>query len=107
MSIILEYSFFTFLLLFFNFFMLKKGIFLDAPSTNSHKNKIFFSKKVPKSLGFILLFFIFYKINISVYEKFFIFLIFFLGIQSDTNKLNSPKFRILIQFLIVLFFLLI
>lgn len=105
MSIILEYSFFTFLLLFLNFVMLKKGVFLDEPVTHSHKNKIFFSKKVPKSLGFILLIFIFYKINLTVVEKFSIFLLFYLGLQSDTNKLNSPKLRIFYQSLIVLFFL--
>jgi UDP-N-acetylmuramyl pentapeptide phosphotransferase/UDP-N-acetylglucosamine-1-phosphate transferase len=105
MSIILEYSFFTCLLLFLNFFMLKKGIFLGVPVAHSHKNQIFFSKKVPKSLGLIILLFIFYKINITVIEKFFIFSVYFLGFQSDINKLNSPKIRILTQFLIVLIFL--
>ncbi len=107
MSIILEYSFFILFLILLNFIMIKKGIFLDMPVSNTHKNKIFFSKKVPKSLGFILMIFIFYKLNLQIYEKILIFLIFFLGIQSDINKLSSPKLRIIIQFLIVLFFLLV
>ena len=77
MSIILEYSLLISLLLVLNLIMLKKGIFLDVPLSNSHKKKIFFSKKVPKSLGFILLLFILYKLNIGIIEKFFTFLFFF------------------------------
>ena len=107
MSIILEYSFIVFLLLSLNYAMLKKGILLDVPLVNSHKNKKFFSKKVPKSLGLILLLFILYKTNFDISEKIFLSLFFFLGIQSDTNKLNSPNHRILLQVFMVIVFLLV
>ena len=106
MSIILEYSFFVILTFSINYLMLKKGILLDVPSTKSHKNEKFFSKMVPKSLGFILLLFVLYKINLDINEKFFLSSLFLLGIQSDANKLNSPKYRILIQIFIVFIFLL-
>ena len=96
---------FTLILVVVNFFLLKKNILIDAPNIDKHKRKIFFSKKVPKSLGLILILFIFYKLEYNIYEKIFIFSIFFLGVQSDIKKINEPKVRFFFQGIILLFFL--
>ena len=96
---------FCLMLLVVNYFLIKKNILIDVPKNQTHKNKIFFSNKVPKSLGLILVLFILYKFEYDIYHKVFIFFIFFLGIQSDINKINSPKLRFFIQGLIIFFFL--
>jgi UDP-N-acetylmuramyl pentapeptide phosphotransferase/UDP-N-acetylglucosamine-1-phosphate transferase len=87
-----------------NLFLLKKNILIDVPNIDKHKRKIFFSKKVPKSLGLILLMSILYKFEYNIYERLSIFLIFYLGIQSDIKKINSPKVRFIIQAIIILLF---
>ena len=100
---ILELFFFSAILIATNFFFLKKNILIDVPNIEKHKRKIFFSKKVPKSLGLILGLFILYKFEYDFYQKLFIALIFVLGVLSDSKKINSPKVRFFIQTIIIFF----
>ena len=93
------------LLIVINFFLIKKNFLLDIPTEEANKKKIFFSKKVPKSLGFIILIFCIYKLNLNYIEFFSITLVFIIGILSDVKKLNSPKLRFLFQTLIILTYL--
>lgn len=104
---IIYYQFFTyfFLLVLINFFLIKKNLLIDSPNTDKHKKKIFFSQKVPKSLGLIIFLFVIFNLNFNIYEIYLIFLIFFIGILSDIKKLNSPKLRFFIQSIIVFIFL--
>ena len=92
-------------LVFTNFFLLKKNILIDTPNIEKHKKEIFFSKKVPKSLGLLLMIFILYKFEHDIYQKLFIFFIFFLGILSDIKIINSPKVRFFLQAIIIFFYL--
>ncbi len=102
------YQFFIYLLLLMliNFIFIKKNLLIDSPHIDKHKKKIFFSKKVPKSLGIIIFLFISFNLKFNIYEILLIFFIFFLGILSDIRKLNSPKLRFFFQAIIVLIFLL-
>lgn len=104
---IIYYQFFTyfFLLVLINFFLIKKNLLIDSPNTDKHKKKIFFSQKVPKSLGLIIFLFVIFNLNFNIYEIYLIFLIFFIGILSDIKKLNSPKLRFFFQSIIVFTFL--
>ena len=90
---------------FINFFLLKKNILVDIPNIEKHKKEIFFSKKVPKSLGLVFMMFILYKFEHDIYQKIFIFFIFFLGILSDIKIINSPRVRFCIQAIIIFFYL--
>ena len=96
-----EFFIYLLLLLFINFSFIKNNFLIDLPNIDKHKKKIFFSQKVPKSLGIIIILFINFNIQFSVFEKLFIFLIFFLGVLSDVKKINSPKVRFFLQALII------
>ena len=106
MSDYYQFFFYLLLLIIINFVFIKKNLLIDSPHIDKHKKKIFFSEKVPKSLGIIILIFIFFNQKFSIYESLLIFLIFFLGILSDIKKLNSPKLRFFFQAIIVFIFLL-
>ena len=97
------YIFFIFLLLFFflNKFLIKSEILLDKIHTSDHKN--FLNKsRVPLSGGILsLVLIIFFFENIDYLNKFLFFLIFLIGVMSDTNKVNSPIIRLLSQVIIV------
>ena len=101
------YQFFIYLvsLVFINSFLIKNNLLIDSPLIDKHKKKIFFSQKVPKSLGLIIFLFVVLNLNFDIYELYLIFFIFFLGILSDVKKLNSPKLRFLFQSIIVFSFL--
>ena len=86
------FAYFLFLVL-INFFLIKKNLLIDLPNVDKHKKKIFFSHKVPKSLGLIIFLFVSFNLNFNIYEIYLIFFIFLLGILSDIKKLNSPKLR--------------
>jgi len=105
MNIYYEFLIYLILLIIINYFFLNNNLLIDSPNIEKHKKKIFFSKKVPKSLGIIIFLFIIINLQFSIYEKLFIFLIFFLGILSDVKKLNSPNLRFFFQAIIVFIFL--
>ena len=92
-------------LVFINFFLLKKNILIDIPNIEKHKKEIFFSKKVPKSLGLLFMIFILYKFEHDIYQKLFIFFLLFLGVLSDIKIINSPKVRFVILGIIIFFYL--
>ncbi len=100
-----QFLIFLALLMFVNFFFLRKNLLIDSPNVDKHKKKIIFSNKVPKSLGIIVFLFFIINFRFDAYEKILISFIFFLGILSDTKRLNSPKLRFFFQALIVLFYL--
>ena len=66
------------------------------------------SKNVPLSGGFYLVsscVILFYLSNYNHLLSIFLFLIFIVGFSSDINLLSSPKLRLLIQAIIVIFFI--
>ena len=99
------------LLAFVIFYYLKKNNFLlDQVSSSAHKGltKNLSSKKVIVCGGIIIFFCcVLFFDNELLILKIFAGLILIVGIFSDINKFNSPKFRILLQSFIVLSFLLI
>ena len=82
------------------FFFKKKFLFEDAESS-AHKKFVNQNINVVLSGGivFLLLFVVF--INLNLFLKFFIFLIFLIGIFSDLKILNSPSLRLLLQFFVI------
>jgi UDP-N-acetylmuramyl pentapeptide phosphotransferase/UDP-N-acetylglucosamine-1-phosphate transferase len=105
MNIFFEFSIYLLLSFFLNFFFIKKKLMLDLPSIEQHKQKIFFADKVPKSLGIIIFLFFLFNFQLEIFEKFFLSLVFFLGVLSDTKKLNSPKLRFFLQIFVVIVYL--
>jgi len=98
-------NFFLFLLIFstLRYFFIKSN-FLLSKFVSKHQ-KLIGNEKVPLIGG--TLFFIFQLLNHNYFENYYLFFSFallILGIFSDLNYLNSPKKRLLIQFLIILFF---
>ena len=92
------------------YFLTTKGFLIDQINSSKHK-QLTADNSTQKIIlcGGIIIF-----TSISIFftndlylVKIFSFLILIIGILSDINKLNSPKYRILFQILIVLFFLLI
>ena len=100
--------FFGFLFLFLiNFIQKKNNFLLDTISKNdNHKKLLKLNNPVPLSGGFYFLIIILsltnnLNINFSIICSLF----FILGIMSDTKILNSPKIRLLIQFLLLVLFI--
>ena len=107
-----KYGFFSILLLNFalfyslNFFFLKKKILIDKIHNNDvHKN--FINKSfVPISGGIILLINCFSQNFFNnIYYLACFFIMFLIGLLSDTARLNSPSKRLFIQILLVIIFL--
>ena len=99
----------SFILLFVTFFILRfisnKFGFLQSRFHNNHQQLIG-AESIPLIGG--LIFFLYILLNFSIFNHtlaVFSFLILLLGIVSDTNFLSSPKIRLLIQFMIICFFL--
>ena len=97
MNIILFISV-IFLSLILNRIFLKKRLFLNFKGDNHQK--FISSKNIPLSGGWILIFTSYYYLNLLNFT--YIFFIFCVGFLSDIKKINSPKFRFIIQTLIVL-----
>ena len=98
--LILVVSFICFYLL--NNSLKKYKILVDNIKFSDHK-KFTEENNVPFSGGIFFLFVIFYLSESLNYINFTILLlVFFLGIFSDLNKITSPMYRILIQSLIIL-----
>ena len=97
MNIILFISV-IFLSLILNRILFKKRLFLNFKGDNHQK--FISSKNIPLSGGWILIFTSYYYLNLLNFT--YIFFIFCVGFLSDIKKINSPKFRFIIQTLIVL-----
>jgi UDP-N-acetylmuramyl pentapeptide phosphotransferase/UDP-N-acetylglucosamine-1-phosphate transferase len=108
-NFLLPIIFSTFISFFLYYFFSKKNFLLDQISTSKHKQltQKKSSNKVILCGGIIVfincLFFFDNQLYIIKILSFFILII---GILSDINKFNSPKFRIVSQFFIILIFLL-
>ncbi len=87
------------------YFFKKKKIFLDEISYSNHKELILANLNRPPLCGGIIIFicslFFFENLNLL---KIFGFGILLVGILSDINKITSPKVRILLQLVIIIFF---
>jgi len=108
-NFLLSIIFSTFLSLFLYYFFSKKNFLLDQ--INSSKHKQLTSKKSSNKVilcGGIIVFIdcLFFFDNQLYIIKILSFFILIIGVLSDINKFNSPKFRILSQCFIVLIFLL-
>ena len=97
MNIILFISV-IFLSLILNRILFKKRLFLNFKGDNHQK--FISSKNIPLSGGWILIFTSYYYLNLLNFT--YVFFIFCVGFLSDIKKINSPKFRFIIQTLIVL-----
>ena len=105
----LSIIFSTFLSFFLYYFFNKKNFLLDQISTSKHKQLT--SKNSSNKVilcGGIIVFInsLFFFDNQLYIIKIFSFFILTIGVLSDINKFNSPKFRIISHFFIVLGFLL-
>ena len=105
----LSIIFSTFLSFFLYHFFNKKNFLLDQISSSKHKQLT--SKNSSNKVilcGGIIVFInsLFFFDNQLYIIKIFSFFILIIGVLSDINKFNSPKFRIISQFIIVLVFLL-
>ncbi|MDC1050067.1 MraY family glycosyltransferase [Candidatus Pelagibacter sp.] len=80
-----------------NRILIKKRLFLNFQGDNHQK--FISSKNIPLSGGLILIFTSYYYINLLNFT--YVFFIFCIGFLSDIKKINSPKFRFVIQTLIV------
>ena len=89
-----------------NFILIKFNFFIDNKKLLAHKNFTASKLSVPYSGGIILLICLIFLIPYFDYiDKIFFLFIFFLGLFSDNETLNSPIKRFILQFLIVSFFL--
>ncbi len=90
---------------FLNLLCIKKQILIDRINQTDHKSLIN-KRKVPITGGFLILLAILFLFKgISIFNSIFFISIFFLGLLSDINKLNSPKVRFVIQLVIVTFYI--
>jgi UDP-N-acetylmuramyl pentapeptide phosphotransferase/UDP-N-acetylglucosamine-1-phosphate transferase len=84
-----------------NIILIKRKLFLNL--TGDPHQKFVTSKSVPLSGGIVLIFIAYYFIDLTNFIFIFSFFsIFFIGILSDTKKINSPKLRLFLQILIIL-----
>ena len=83
-----------------NFFLLKNQFLLNDPNHLSHKKMINKKSNITLSGGlvFILFFLIFPTTDFNL--KFFVFLIFLIGLISDLKILDVPSLRFILQFLL-------
>ena len=85
----------------FNNFCKKKNFFIDNINKLNHK-KFTNKNKVTITGGFLIIFGILFLFKYIYYiSKLFFISIFILGLLSDTNKLASPKIRILVQLILI------
>lgn len=102
----MDYIFFFIFTILFTIFSNKKSL-LPNYTGNSHQ-KFLNTHNVPLIGGFIFLFsLIFISLNKDLLYIFFYLLIFFIGFLSDSKKISSPKLRLILQLLIVTFFVII
>lgn len=87
-----------------NFFLLRNQFLLNDPNHLSHKKMINKKSNITLSGGlvFILFFLIFPTTDYNL--KFFVFLIFLIGLISDLKILDVPSLRFILQFFVVTIF---
>lgn len=95
--------------LFLIFLLKKKNILLDNHIFSEHKN---ISKKInlysgPPLCGGLVIFFSFLILQDLILLNLFLFLFLIIGILSDANLIASPKFRIILQIISAIFFVII
>ena len=89
-----------------NFILVRFNFFIDNKKLLPHKSFVNNKISVPYSGGIILLICLFFLIpSIDIIHKIFFLCIFFLGLFSDSEKLNSPIKRFILQLFIVFIFL--
>ena len=89
-----------------NKIFIKKNFLLDKQNISHHKKKVISNLKTPLSGGFIFIILaIFVSQNLGYLLLFFILVLYLIGLVSDINLISSPKIRILLQALCVLFFI--
>jgi len=104
-SLLIAAVFCVFLTLILNYIFIKNQLLLDQVNTSKHKQLTSYQTSNKTTLcGGIIIFIcsILFFDNELIEIKILSFLILIVGILSDINKLNSPKFRILCQLVIVL-----
>ena len=87
-----------FLTLILNYILVKKKLFLNFKG-DIHQ-KFLSSKNIPLSGGIVLIFTSYYYLNLL--NTIYVFLIFLVGFLSDTKILKSPRFRFIVQFIVLL-----
>ena len=91
--------------LFINFILRKTNYLLDDANSSHHK-KIADISNVPLSGGIVLILNCFYlNLVTNFFNIFYLAVIYFIGVMSDTQKINSPSIRFFFQALIILIFL--
>lgn len=110
MILLNELLFFAIFTIIFSYFCIfyfkKKKILLDKVNFSEHKKLLISNLNSPPLCGGVIIFvcsLIFFN-ELSLL-KIFSFAILVVGILSDANKINSPKTRILLQFLIISFYI--
>ena len=106
LSIIVFFSCIIFLI-FLSYYQIKYNFCLDKVSHNEkHKILLELNKKTPISGSFFFLpVILYFSYQINIFFSFICFLFFLLGLLSDFKITNSPKFRLFLQFLLVIIFL--
>ena len=103
-----NYYLFPFLILFFyilNYIFKRNNILLDKIESSKHK-KFLISDNVPLSGGILILIAIIFFVNeITILDKVLFSIIFLVGLSSDLQKLKSPLVRLILQFFVILIFL--
>ena len=85
----------------FNNYLIKNKILLDKINSSEHK-KFINQDLVPLSGGvLIFISLIFFIKELDYINKFFLSVLFFLGLLSDLQKLKSPIIRLILQFIII------
>ena len=100
-------SIFFIFLLSLNFLLIKFNLCIDKPLKNtSHKFLLKLNHPVPLSgtIYFASISFLLF-LNFNIFFSLIFICFFILGFLSDLNLTNSPKLRLFIQFIILLFFL--
>ncbi len=94
-------------LIFLNANQIKYNFCLDKVSKHEkHKILLELNKQTPISGSFFFLpIILYFSYHISIFFSFFCFLFFLLGLLSDLKIADSPKFRLFLQFLLVIIFL--
>ena len=89
-----------------NKFLIKKNFLLDRQDTSEHKKQVLSNLKTPLSGGFVfIIFIIFADLDLNYILLFSVFALYLIGIASDINYISSPKTRIFLQAICVLFFI--
>jgi UDP-N-acetylmuramyl pentapeptide phosphotransferase/UDP-N-acetylglucosamine-1-phosphate transferase len=103
---VIKFLLFTLFHFIINKIFVKKNFLLDKQNISHHKKKVISNLKTPLSGGFIFIILATFTCqNLGYLLLFFILTLYLIGLASDINFISSPKIRILLQALCVLFFI--